>query len=495
MKLIITFSLSFLIGLLSYSQTTIFSTGFEGTSFDEGWDIGMTTDINDNPYDYPGGLEPWEKWGLGDAGDQGYVHTGNLAAYIGATMNLENKYDWLMTPHISVPTNAITGISYWMWYLSSTPSYWTWLYIMVYDVEADTWEQGELILYEESIFLHYQEAYNFDLSPWAGKEIRVAFVKRGTYQFALDDISCVSVANGNDLALTSIISPNNLEDCALTANEEVKITIKNNGSTSVSSFEVSYTVNNNEIVTETVNLDINAGESVEYVFEENLDLSDFGDYKIDVNVFIEDDQNISNNALTTDVTSKDATITVELLTDKFAHETKWIINDNDGNTIASYGNFQDLTLHIDDVCVMSTGCYEFIMYDVYGDGISETPPGYLKVYYNDELVGGFTEDEANFGSVFTIGGIGNGCSVNTENISSKEIKIYPNPVSNILYLDNIQDVQSISIFDMLGREYPQQFATILDRVSIDFSKFKNGLYIVKVYTKEKGNNSFLIEKK
>ena len=281
MKRNITLFLSFFVCLIAFSQTTIFYTGFEGPGFDEGWTIGMTTSMEETPYDYPGGTDPLEMWALTRTPQ--YVHSGSSAAFMGGTFNLENKYDWLMSPEFLVPTNATTNVNYWMFYQSATPNYWTWLYIMVYDVQEDTWELGELILYEESINLHYTEEYSFDLSSWEGKDIKVAFVKRGTYQFAMDDI-----------------------------------------------------------------------------------------------------------------------------------------------------NFN---------CT--------------------------------------------------------GCNLAVNSNSQNLVKAYPNPVNNTLYIENllkVQDVESISIIDILGREYTQKFEGTTDKVDIDFSNFSAGLYIVKINSKSNENRTFLIQK-
>ncbi len=91
MKRALTLVLSLFVGLVGFSQNMIFSTGFEGSGFDTGWTTGMTTSINGTPYDYPGGLDPWDMWDLTQ--EPLYVHSGNSAAYIGGTLNLENKYD------------------------------------------------------------------------------------------------------------------------------------------------------------------------------------------------------------------------------------------------------------------------------------------------------------------------------------------------------------------------------------------------------------------
>ena len=75
MKRTITLALSLFVCLFSFSQNTIFSSGFEGPGFDAGWTTGMTTSINETPYDYPGGMDPLEMWGL--SMQPNYVHPGS----------------------------------------------------------------------------------------------------------------------------------------------------------------------------------------------------------------------------------------------------------------------------------------------------------------------------------------------------------------------------------------------------------------------------------
>lgn len=500
MKRTITLALSLFVCLVGFSQNTIFSTGFEGPGFDAGWTIGMSTSIEATPYDYPGGLDPWEMWAIQDPNTQGFVHSGDSAAFIGGTLNLEDKYDWLMSPQFVVPEDAATDVYYWMWYHSSTPSYWTWLYIMVYDVAEDNWELGELILYEESMALHYVEEYSFDLRPWEGKEVRVAFVKRGTYQFAMDDIRCVSVDLGNDLAVNAILSPSNENGCVLTADEEIKIRLENTGIVDIYTFDVQYTINNGIVVTETVNEEILAGETLDYTFDEKADLSVFGNYIIDVEVIVADDENPSNNTMSTEVVSADASITIEILTDQFSKEdNSWILTDSENNIVASaaIGDLPASDLYILDVCVYASECYSFTIYDAFGDGLSGSggTPGSLTVYYNGIEVGGFSADEANFGTEFTVDEIGDGCNVSVQVVNSHDIKAYPNPVSDILFLEDLAEVQSIRIFDMLGREYTQQVKGTANSVAVDFSTFASGLYLVKINSKINNYNTILIQKK
>lgn len=198
-KLLSILSLSLSLVLSSIAQTPILSTGFEGPGFDEGWTTGVSQAITLSPEDYPAGIEAWEEWALTDMqGGFGFVHSGDSAAWIGGTLNLEPTHDWLMTPVFDVPENGITQIKYWLWYHSEA-SYINKFYIMIYDYDKENWEQGYLLANAFNSPLHYLEEYSFDLDPWKGKKVKVAFVKNGTYQMAMDDIKVVNYQGVQDI--------------------------------------------------------------------------------------------------------------------------------------------------------------------------------------------------------------------------------------------------------------------------------------------------------
>jgi hypothetical protein len=66
---------------------------------------------------------------------------------------------------------------------------------MVYDMEEESWEQAYLLANEFNSPYHYTEEYKFNLNPWKGKDVKLAFVKNGTYQMAMDDIRVVTFNN------------------------------------------------------------------------------------------------------------------------------------------------------------------------------------------------------------------------------------------------------------------------------------------------------------
>lgn len=180
-----------------FAQTTLLSTSFEGPGFDEGWTMGMSQGIDLEPQNYPAsGLDPWEKWDITEATSFGYVHSGDSAAWIGGTAFQEPKHDWLMTPVISIPEDCDAFINYWLWYHSEA-AYVNTFYIMIYDIENSTWHESYKLANEFNSPYHYTEPYKHDISAWQGKDIKIAFVKNGTYQMAMDDISVVYYASNS----------------------------------------------------------------------------------------------------------------------------------------------------------------------------------------------------------------------------------------------------------------------------------------------------------
>lgn len=179
------------------AQTTLLETSFEGPGFDEGWTMGVSQAITQAPQDYPAtGLDPWEKWDITDATSFGYVHSGDSAAWIGGTMYPETTHDWLMTPVISIPENDNAVINYWLWYHSEA-MYINSFYIMIYDMESETWNEAYKLANDFNSPYHYTEPYKLDISEWKGKDVKIAFVKNGTYQMAMDDINIISYNNDN----------------------------------------------------------------------------------------------------------------------------------------------------------------------------------------------------------------------------------------------------------------------------------------------------------
>lgn len=103
-----------------------------------------------------------------------------------------------------------------------------------------------------------------------------------------------------DLDVTAISAPTNSEDLGST--EDVTIRIENQGAKEISSYQVSYTLDEGSPVTEQVNEPISAGTSKDYTFSTKADLSQEGHlYRIQAHAYYADDTIGSNDAIVAEV--------------------------------------------------------------------------------------------------------------------------------------------------------------------------------------------------
>jgi endo-1,3(4)-beta-glucanase len=74
--------------------------------------------------------------------------------------------------------------------------------------------------------------------------------------------------------------------------------------------------------------------------------------------------------------------------------------------------------------------------------------------------------------------VGNSCSLGVDTSSVLKQTYYPNPVENILYLQLLQEQNTISLTDELGRTLVQK--VVKSSYEMDMSTFKSGVYFLKV---------------
>jgi hypothetical protein len=69
-------------------------------------------------------------------------------------------------------------------------------------------------------------------------------------------------------------------------------------------------------------------------------------------------------------------------------------------------------------------------------------------------------------------------TLSTSNVSETDFNIYPNPVQNTLTVDAREAVNSIQVFDVLGK----QVLTVQNTNSIDVSSLDKAIYFVQIHT-------------
>ncbi|MFQ5501115.1 MAG: hypothetical protein ACE5EQ_02315 [Phycisphaerae bacterium] len=104
----------------------------------------------------------------------------------------------------------------------------------------------------------------------------------------------------------------------------------------------------------------------------------------------------------------DGTITIDVLTDDFPGETSWELVEQGIGVVAMAGPFANPGVHeITNVAVCSTACYDFTIFDAFGDGICcGFGMGSYTVSFNGMVVGSGGE----FGADETVANIGDGCA-------------------------------------------------------------------------------------
>ena len=106
----------------------------------------------------------------------------------------------------------------------------------------------------------------------------------------------------NDMSMLFLLEP--VTDTNLTANEAVKIRIKNSGTEVQSNIPVSYTINGSNTVNEVIPGPINSGDVLDYTFNQTADLSAVQTYDIVATVNISGDEYPENNSKSKSVTNQ-----------------------------------------------------------------------------------------------------------------------------------------------------------------------------------------------
>lgn len=76
--------------------------------------------------------------------------------------------------------------------------------------------------------------------------------------------------------------------------------------------------------------------------------------------------------------------------------------------------------------------------------------------------------------------------LNTPDLTNNKTIIYPNPASSSLFIENLDNINNIQIYDYTGRLLMDRFVVDNDIIELNVSQFTSGLYIVKL---ENQNNS------
>ncbi len=116
--------------------------------------------------------------------------------------------------------------------------------------------------------------------------------------------ACEPASNNLDAGVLSINSP---ESGVLTNSEPITITIRNFGIDAISNFDVFYQINGGNQIIETVSETVISGQETIFSFNNTYDFSIVGDYEITAGTSLMNDEDISNDSVTINILSQEAT--------------------------------------------------------------------------------------------------------------------------------------------------------------------------------------------
>jgi lysyl endopeptidase len=207
------------------------------------------------------------------------------------------------------------------------------------------------------------------------------------------------------------------------------------------------------------------------------------------------DENMNNNSVSSEfnVVVGGEDLVFELNLDCYANETSWEIVDNNSVVYFQGSNYmqQDNYTVTHNIC-LHDGCYDLILYDSFGDGMSsnECDPGSFNLYdSNQDVLTSLAPEDANFNQMI----VKNFCVGETTLVDLQDkptLKIYPNPFTTGFNVVTGGDlIRSAKIIDLTGKSV--FVAENLSSSEMNFNPvMKNGTYFLIITT----DNAQIIEK-
>lgn len=172
-------------------------------------------------------------------------------------------------------------------------------------------------------------------------------------------------------------------------------------------------------------------------------------------------------------------IQIDVLTDNYPGETSWEFVNASGNIVVQGGGYSSAnTLYSETIC-LDNGCYDFNIYDTYGDGIccGFGNGNYVVTRLDSNIIvangGNFSFSET---TPFCLGNQ----STNIYQQNEQKFTVFPNPVADNLYIYQTPGTPlHYVIFDMTGKEVISGVGNGA-QVTVQTTTLSAGAYILQI---------------
>ncbi len=317
---------------------------------------------------------------------------------------------------------------------------------------ADNWVAGDTHVIDEAYPLGGLTIYN-----WDDLEV-IAFVQNNDNKFIHHAVKDSDVPIASDYTNSAGgLGINNVPSTICAGNQDFSPTFSlvNYGSEDLTSATITYNINGgaDQVYEWTGSLGTLGSEDVVL---DPYNFTALSSNTITATVSmpngVADEDASDNNTATAELIAVDAgsAVNIEILTDNYGSETTWELRNGSGTVVMSGGPYGNATTYNEtyEVPAGEEGCYEFKIYDSFGDGIC---CGWGIGYYiiadangNELLNGGEFTDEAS--EDFSI----SGAVGLSEQVLDEAIHIFPNPSSDVLNVSYNIETSDIITFDLIN---------------------------------------------
>ena len=302
-----------------------------------------------------------------------------------------------------------------------------------------------------------------------------------------------NVTEGNFVALynndVELMKFTNVSDRMCKPALSPAIRLRNNGNTPLTSMEIKYRINNEELHTFnwTGNLALlgTADITLPALNYELLPVNNIQAFVSKVNQGA--DQYTTNDTINHSFDAAlmaSRSIKVKVRTDNNPQETTWEIKNSSGEVVASGGPYTQAGTVIDtDVTIDNDDCYEFFIHDAGGNGLCCTNgTGFYKVSSGTTALAQGTTFEYLQTAQFEVSSVG----INMLPALT-DFEVYPNPTSNQLFIEYTPEnnqIIKVSIFNQLGQPVysteVQSPSDMTQKLNINTGNWPAGIYMIRM---------------
>lgn len=328
-----------------------------------------------------------------------------------------------------------------------------------------------------------------------------------------EDQSTTPVLNANKLHYISVsdedIHPTMLSLGAssafsCSATQPIDVVINNSGLAELTSLKFEVSVDDAEPIVKTWEGNVASGQTFKVAFD--VDMAE-GTHNVNVKIVEANGENYEESKSLSvkkegwveyKTESAETEMTIEVIQDKYGAQITWELLGSDYSVLASGGPYENLKgssaieLHSVNVKVPMGECVKFVIKDSksngiccqYGDGFYRILNSKGKVVYNGagdfgaeascviSIVEGVEEDPEPENP-------GEGIEEMTSSVS-----MYPNPVSDKLYIETEVEIEEVVVYDVFGRHQVTETPSRQGNLVVDVANLNSGVYFVKIVTSE-----------